>query len=129
MVNSAKHTRNDNIMRLLFMGTSAFAVPSLQALMRAGHSVEGVWTRPDKPHGRGHHLEFSPVKQQAVDSGLPVFQPRTLRDPAAAAEVQALKPDAICVAAYGLILPAAALQAPPKGCVNVHASLLPRYRG
>ena len=116
-------------MRVIFMGTPAFAVSSLEALLHSGHSVVGVWTRPDKPRGRGHHVEASPVKLAAIRGGAPVYQPSTLRRPEAADEVAALAPDVICVAAYGLILPQVVLQAPRLGCVNVHASLLPRYRG
>ena len=116
-------------MLTIFMGTAEFAVPSLRALLESGHTVAGVWTRPDKPHGRGHKIDVSPVKALALDAGLPIFQPPTLRRPEAATEVAAIHPDAICVAAYGLILPPAVLTCARWGCVNVHGSLLPKYRG
>jgi len=116
-------------MRIVFMGTSEFAVPSLRALLEAGHEIAGVWTRADKPHGRGHHLDVSPIKHAALDAGLALYQPTTLKKPENAAEVTAISPDIVCVAAYGLILPPVVLAAPRLGCVNVHASLLPKYRG
>ncbi|HEY8416574.1 MAG TPA: methionyl-tRNA formyltransferase [Limnochordales bacterium] len=116
-------------LRLVFMGTPAFAVPSLRAVLAAGHRVVGVFTQPDRPRGRGHKLLPSPVKEAAVAAGIPVYQPRRLRDAEALDALRALAPDVICVVAYGLLLPPAVLQLPPLGCVNVHASLLPRYRG
>ncbi len=115
--------------RVVFMGTPEFAVPSLAALLREGQDVVGVLTRRDQPAGRGRHLEESPVKEFARANGLPVQQPRTLRDPGAQAELAGLAPDVIVVAAYGLILPQAVLDLPPHGCLNIHGSLLPRHRG
>jgi methionyl-tRNA formyltransferase len=114
--------------RIVFMGTPEFAVPTLAKL--ADHfEVAGVFTQPDKPAGRGQQLAAPPVKRFSQERSLPVFQPRTLRDQAAQAKLAALRPDVIVVAAYGLILPKAILDLPPHGCINVHASLLPRYRG
>jgi methionyl-tRNA formyltransferase len=115
-------------MRVVFMGTPEFAVPSLHALA-AEHEVVGVYTAPDRPAGRGLNLRPSPVKVAAVTLGIPVFQPATLRDPSAVETLAALRPDLIAVAAYGLILPPAVLDAPRFGALNVHASLLPRWRG
>jgi methionyl-tRNA formyltransferase len=115
--------------RLVFMGTPEFAVPTLERLVASDYAIVGVYTQPDKPAGRGRKLAASPVKELAVAHNLPVFQPRTLRAPEAHAELAALQPDVIVVAAYGLILPQAALDLPPHGCINVHASLLPKYRG
>jgi methionyl-tRNA formyltransferase len=111
------------------MGTPAFAVPSLQALLADGHRVAGVFTQPDKPRGRGHAVAFPPVKELALTHGIPVFQPETFRDGAAAQTLRALAPDLIAVVAYGRILPRTALAIPPAGCINLHASLLPKYRG
>ncbi len=116
-------------MRLLFMGTPAFAVPALHALIAAGHDIAGVWTRAPQPAGRGKALAKSPVHLAAEAAGLPVHTPRTLRDPAAQAEVGGTHADAAVVAAYGLILPQALLDLPARGCFNIHASLLPRWRG
>ncbi len=115
--------------RLVFAGTPDFAVPSLQALLDAGYAVEAIYTQPDRPAGRGRQLRASPLKARAAAAGIPVYQPVTLRDPAVQAELAALKPDVLVVAAYGLILPPAVLAIPRWGCVNVHASLLPRWRG
>lgn len=115
-------------MRVVFMGTPSFAVPSLRALATA-HEVAGVYTRPDAASGRGSQLRPSPVKRAAVELGLAVFQPRTLRDPEAQAELRSLAPDVVVVAAYGLILPPEVLEIPRFGCINVHASLLPKWRG
>jgi methionyl-tRNA formyltransferase len=111
------------------MGTPEFAAPSLDALVNAGYEVAGVLTQPDQPAGRGRQIEPSPVKRAALAHGLAVQQPKTLRAPDAQAELAALAPDVIVVAAYGLILPPAVLALPPSGCVNVHGSLLPRHRG
>lgn len=116
-------------MRIVFMGTPEFAVPSLNALVEAGYEVSGVFTQPDKPKNRGMKLQESPVKEYALSAGLPVFQPAKMRDGEALAILQRLKPDLIAVAAYGKILPVDILEAPPLGCVNVHSSLLPKYRG
>lgn len=115
--------------RIVFMGTPEFAVPVLDALTRTTHRIVGVYTRPDQPAGRGKQLRTSPVKQLAEKHGLPVFQPPTLRKPEFIAPLRELAPDVIIVAAYGLILPPDVLAIPPRGCVNTHASLLPRYRG
>ena len=116
-------------MRILFMGTPDFAVPSLEALVAAGHTVCGVFTQPDKPRNRGMKLQAPPVKVCALAHNMPVFQPVKLRDGAALALIQELAPELIVVAAYGRILPDEILAAPPKGCINVHSSLLPNYRG
>lgn len=115
--------------RIVFMGTPEFAVPSLAALLHEGYDVVGVLTQPDRPAGRGQKMEESPVKQLARRHGLAIQQPHSLRDPAAQAALIALAPDVIVVAAYGLILPRAVLELPRFGCMNVHGSLLPRWRG
>jgi methionyl-tRNA formyltransferase len=115
-------------MRVVFMGTPDFAVPSLAALTRC-HDVAAVYTRPDKPAGRGRHSAESRVKAFAVQAGIPLEQPATLRGADEADRLRAYAPDVVVVAAYGLILPKAILQVPAEGCVNVHASLLPRWRG
>lgn len=111
------------------MGTPDFAVPSLEALLGAGHTVCGVFTQPDKPKNRGMKLQPTPVKECALSHGIPVFQPVKLRDGTALEQIRALAPELIVVAAYGRILPQGILDCPPKGCINVHSSLLPRYRG
>ena len=115
-------------MRIVFAGTPDFAVPCLAAAARH-NEVVAVYSQPDRPAGRGRGLTASPVKREALARGLPVFQPLSLRDPAAQAELAALKPDLLVVVAYGLILPQAVLDIPTHGCWNVHASLLPRWRG
>jgi len=115
--------------RLIFAGTPAFAVPPLRALIQSGQSPVAVYTQPDRPSGRGRKTQPSPVKAAALAAGIPVQQPTSLRDAGALAELGALEADLMIVAAYGLILPQAALDAPRLGCVNVHASLLPRHRG
>lgn len=116
-------------MRILFMGTPDFAVPSLERLIENGFEVCGVFTQPDKPKGRGHKLQMPPVKEAALRAGIPVYQPVTLRDGEALSLLTELKPDLILVVAYGKILPKEILELPPFGCVNVHGSLLPLYRG
>ena len=116
-------------MRIIFMGTPDFAVPCLQAMLDAGHQVCGVFTQPDKPKGRGYTLTPPPVKELALRHGLEVFQPNTLRDGEAAKIIAEKQPELIVVVAYGKILPKEILDLPPYGCVNVHASLLPKYRG
>ena len=116
-------------MRIVFMGTPAFAVPSLEKLIEAGHSVVGVFSQPDKPKNRGMKLLPTPVKECALAHGVPVFQPTKLRDGTALEQIRALDPQLIVVAAYGRILPDEILNYPAKGCINVHSSLLPRYRG
>ena len=115
-------------MRIVFAGTPEFAVPSLRAAAQR-NEVVAVYTQPDRPAGRGRGLALSPVKQEALARGLPVLLPETLRDPAAQAQLRALEPDLLVVVAYGLILPRAVLAIPANGCWNVHASLLPRWRG
>lgn len=115
--------------RLIFAGTPDFAVSSLRALLETGQPPIAVYTQPDRPAGRGRRLSPSPVKAQALAAGIPVYQPASLRDPAVQNELAALSPDLLVVAAYGLILPPAVLAIPRLGCVNVHASLLPRWRG
>jgi methionyl-tRNA formyltransferase len=116
-------------MRIVFMGTPEFAVPSLLALVKAGHEVAAVFTQPDKPQGRKMILTPPPVKVAATEQQIPVFQPKTLKAPEEVARLTSLKPDAIVVAAYGKILPRTVLDIPKFGCINVHASLLPKYRG
>lgn len=115
-------------MRIVFAGTPEFAVPCLRAAARH-QEVVAVYTQPDRPAGRGRGLMASPVKLEAIERGIPVFQPETLRDPAAQEQLRALQPDLMVVVAYGLILPRAVLEIPTHGCWNVHASLLPRWRG
>jgi methionyl-tRNA formyltransferase len=114
--------------RIVFMGTPAFAVPSLEALAR-GHTVTGVVTQPDRPSGRGRQVLEPAVKTAAGRLGLPVIQPRRLREPEAMSQLRAWTPDLIVVAAFGQILRPEALELPAYGCLNVHASLLPRFRG
>lgn len=116
-------------MRILFMGTPDFAVASLQRMVEDGHEICGVFTQPDKPKNRGHKLTPSPVKEYALSQGLAVYQPQKMRDGEALAIVQELAPELIVVAAYGKILPEEILQTPPYGSINVHSSLLPKYRG
>ena len=116
-------------MRIVFAGTPEFAASHLAALLEAGLQVVGVFTQPDRPAGRGKRLQASPVKQLALNAGLPVYQPASLRKAAARESLAALMPDVMVVVAYGLILPERVLQIPTQGCINVHASLLPRWRG
>ena len=116
-------------MRIVFAGTPEFAAQHLQALLDAGREIVAVYTQPDRPAGRGQKLAPSPVKQLALQHGIAVYQPQTLRDPAAQAELAALTPDLMVVVAYGLILPQVVLDTPRLGCINSHASLLPRWRG
>ena len=116
-------------MRIVFMGTPDFAVPSLEALIKSDDRVIGIVTQPDRPKGRGQQLTPSPVKVIAEHEHLPVLQPTKMKDPAFLAELSAWKPDLIAVAAFGRILPPAILSLPPRGCINVHGSLLPKYRG
>ena len=116
-------------MRIVFAGTPEFAVPPLHALLDSPHDICGVYTQPDRPVGRGRKLTPSPVKVLAQESGLPVFQPETLKDETAQAQLRNLKPDLMVVVAYGLLLPRAVIDIPPLGCINIHASLLPRWRG
>ncbi len=123
-MNAARHKP-----RIVFMGTPDFAVPSLQALLDADYPVAGVVCQPDKPQGRHQALIAPPVKQLALSAGLIVLQPERVKTPEFTASLQALAPDLIITAAYGRILPAAILDLPRHGCLNVHGSLLPRYRG
>jgi methionyl-tRNA formyltransferase len=116
-------------MRVVFAGTPGFAEPALRALCDAGHEVALVLTQPDRPAGRGLVPARSAVKSAAETLGLPVFQPATLKDPAVVARLRAARPEAMVVAAYGLILPQAVLDIPERGALNIHASLLPRWRG
>ena len=116
-------------MKLIFMGTPDFAVPTLDALVKSRHEVVGVYTQTDKEQGRGKKVVFSPVKTYALAHGLKVFQPKGLKKPEVVEEMRALGADAIIVAAYGKILRPAVLEMPKYGCINVHASLLPKYRG
>lgn len=115
-------------MKIVFAGTPEFAVPSLRAAARH-NEVVAVYTQPDRPAGRGRGLSVSPVKLEALKRGIPVLQPQSLRDPGTQAALRALAPDLMVVVAYGLILPRAVLEIPRHGCWNVHASLLPRWRG
>lgn len=115
--------------RLLFMGTPEFAVPSLKMLIHAGYPVVGVTTQPDKPKGRGQHLQPSPVKELAEEHGLLVLQPERVRDETFLQIFRGLNPDLVVVAAFGQILPGEILERPKLGCLNVHPSLLPKYRG
>ncbi|MNW40009.1 Methionyl-tRNA formyltransferase [compost metagenome] len=116
-------------MNIVFMGTPDFAVPSLESLIKEGYNVVGVVTQPDRPQGRKKILTPTPVKEAALKYGLPVLQPQRMRSPEAVEELAALSPDLIVTAAYGQILPAAVLEMPKYGCLNVHGSLLPKYRG
>jgi methionyl-tRNA formyltransferase len=115
--------------RLVFAGTPDFAATALKSLLQTDHQVVGVYSQPDRPSGRGRKLTSSPVKQVSLDAGIPVFQPQTLKTPEAQEELKALNADVMIVAAYGLILPQAILDIPRHGCLNIHASLLPRWRG
>ena len=116
-------------LRIVFAGTPEFAAEHLKALLDSPHQIIAVYSQPDRPAGRGQKLTPSPVKQLALQHDIPVYQPQTLRDPAAQAELAALKPDLMVVVAYGLILPQVVLDTPRLGCINSHASLLPRWRG
>lgn len=116
-------------LNIVFAGTPDFAVPSLQALLDSPHSVKAVYTQPDRPAGRGRKLTASPIKQCAIEHDLPVEQPLSLKDAEEQAKLLAYQPDILVVVAYGMILPPAVLVIPRLGCINVHASLLPRWRG
>ena len=116
-------------MKVVFMGTPDFSVPTLEKIIEAGHEVIGVVTQPDKAKGRGKKVVYSPVKEKALEHNLPVYQPRRAREPEFIEQMQALNPDIMIVVAFGQILPKAILDIPKYGCVNVHASLLPKYRG
>lgn len=116
-------------MRVIFMGTPDFSVGTLKALIEAGHDVCLAVTQPDKPKGRGKDMQFSPVKETALRHGIPVFQPRRIREPESVEELRKYNADVMVVIAFGQILPKTILEMTPYGCVNVHASLLPKYRG
>ena len=116
-------------LKIVFAGTPAFAAVALEALMHSAHQVVAVYTQPDKPAGRGLKLTASAVKNLAIQYQLPIYQPETLKSQEAQAELAALKPDVMVVAAYGMILPKAVLEIPRYGCINIHPSLLPRWRG
>ena len=119
----------ERALRVVYMGTPDFAVPALRALAASRHQVVGVVTNPDRPVGRGHKVLGSPVKQAALALGLPIAQPKSLRSPESLEVLSAWRPELIVVAAYGKLLPPSVLGLAPLGCVNIHASLLPRYRG
>ncbi len=116
-------------MRVLFLGTAEFACPTLEALLASRHEVTGVVTQPDRPKGRGQKLVPTPVKSVARKALLPVYQPEKIRDPAFLKTLESIRPELMVVAAYGQILSASVLAVPPRGCVNVHGSILPKYRG
>lgn len=116
-------------MRIVFMGTPDFAAVSLKRLIDGNYNLVGVFTQPDKPRGRGMETSCSPVKQLAIDHGIPVFQPEKMRDGAATEQMRALAPDLVIVVAYGKVLPAELIALPPLGTINIHGSLLPKYRG
>ncbi|MDD6276687.1 MAG: methionyl-tRNA formyltransferase [Clostridia bacterium] len=116
-------------MNIVFMGTPDFSVPCLERLVSDGHNVSGVFTQPDKPKGRGKQIQYPPVKESALKHSIPVFQPKSMRDGEALEIIKSLNPDLIIVTAFGKILPKEILQFPKYGCINMHASLLPRYRG
>lgn len=120
---------SNEILRVLFMGTPDFSVPTLKALVEGGHHIVGVYCQPDKEKGRGKQLQKPPVKMAALELGLPIFQPHTLKDEAVKEELMALEPDVVVVIAYGKILPPWLIRLPQYGCINVHASILPKYRG
>ena len=111
------------------MGTPEFAVPTLRALAAAGHRICGVYTQPDKPAGRGGHIAAPPVKRAAIELGLPVYQPAKIRPPEVYEELKSLSPEAIVIVGYGKIIPQHIIDLPRYGCINLHASLLPKYRG
>jgi methionyl-tRNA formyltransferase len=116
-------------MKLVFLGTPAFAVPSLEQMVEAGHEVAAVFTQPDRPKGRGQHTAMSPVKESALKLRLDVFQPERVRRPEVVEQLRAIAPQAMVVVGYGQIIPQSILDIPPLGIINVHASLLPKYRG
>jgi methionyl-tRNA formyltransferase len=118
-----------NTLRIIYAGTPDFSVAALQALIQSPHEVIAVYTQPDRPAGRGRDFKASPVKEKAMEHGIPVYQPVTLKSEQAQEEMRALGADLMVVVAYGLILPAAVLAMPRLGCINIHASLLPRWRG
>ncbi len=115
--------------RIVFAGTPEFSVPPLRALLDSPHELVGVYTQPDRRAGRGRKRQPGPVKQEALDAGLAVYQPASFKDPAAVDQLKSLTPDLMVVVAYGLLLPRSVLDIPGRGCVNIHASVLPRWRG
>ena len=118
-----------NPLRIIYAGTPDFSVAALQALIESSYDVVAVYTQPDRPAGRGRGLQVSPVKEKALAYNIPVYQPKSLKDEKVQRELKALNADLMIVTAYGLLLPAAVLEAPRLGCINIHASLLPRWRG
>lgn len=116
-------------LRIVFAGTPEFGLPCLNAIWNSSHQIVGVYTQPDRPTGRGQHTQFSPIKQWALDQLCPVYQPLNFKEESTVEALAALKPDVIVVIAYGLLLPKSVLNVAPLGCINVHASLLPRWRG
>jgi len=118
-----------NPLRIIYAGTPDFSVAALRALIESEHEVIAVYTQPDRPAGRGRGLATSPVKAEALSHDIAVYQPESLKDESAQQQLQALDADLMVVTAYGLLLPPSVLQAPRLGCINIHASLLPRWRG
>ena len=116
-------------MRIIYAGTPDFSVAGLDALINSAHQVVAVYTQPDRPAGRGREPKASPVKEKALQHNIPVYQPESLKQEQAQQELAALDADLMIVTAYGLLLPLEVLQAPRLGCINIHASLLPRWRG
>ncbi|QUH20891.1 methionyl-tRNA formyltransferase [Alkaliphilus sp. B6464] len=116
-------------MKIIYMGTPEFAVPCLETLVNSKHEVIGVFTQPDRPSGRGQKVNITPVKEKALEHNIPIFQPTTLKNEDVINEIKELNPDIIIVVAYGQILPKKVLEIPKYGCINVHASILPKYRG
>jgi methionyl-tRNA formyltransferase len=115
--------------KVVFLGTPAFAVPSLEGIVRAGHEIAAVFTQPDRPKGRGQKMAMPPVKESALRLGVAVFQPERVRRPEVVEQLQTIAPEAMVVVGYGQIIPQSILDIPPLGIINVHASLLPKYRG
>ncbi len=115
--------------RIIFMGTPEFACPTLRKLLERNENIVAVYTQPDRPKGRGQKLQAPPVKLLAIENSIPVYQPAKVREPDVIEQIRNLEPDLVVVVAFGQILPKSLLEIPPKGCINVHASLLPRYRG
>ncbi len=128
-MSQAGSTQEETSLRIVYAGTPDFAVPALKALLESRHQVVAVYCQPDRPAGRGRKLQFGPVKQVAVDAGIPVEQPLSLKSAEEQDKLRAYAPDVMVVAAYGLILPQTVLDIPRHGCLNIHGSLLPRWRG
>ena len=120
---------SDNSLRIIFAGTPDFSVPALDALINSQHEVIAVYTQPDRPAGRGRKFKASPVKEVALKNNIPVYQPESLKEKSEQEQIIQLKPDVMIVVAYGLLLPEAVLSIPQSGCLNIHASVLPRWRG